>query len=66
MSKAVGIDIENMVFSNQVHDNKIKIVNEKDRGKGIIRESDIISIDGLVQMQKVVGYFYADCVPVFI
>ena len=68
VSKAVGIDIENMVFSNQVHDNKIKIVNEKDRGKGIIRESDIIGIDGLITNAKKVALvtFYADCVPVFL
>lgn len=52
VSKAVGIDIENMVFSNQVHDNKIKIVNEKDRGKGIIRKVILLALTGLLQMQK--------------
>ena len=68
VSKAVGIDIENMVFSNQVHDNKIKIVSEEDIGKGIIRESDIIGIDGLITNAKKVALvtFYADCVPVFL
>lgn len=68
LSKAVGIDIENMVFSNQVHDNKIKVVGREDRGKGIIRESDIIGIDGLITNEKEVALvtFYADCVPVFL
>lgn len=68
LSKAVGIDIENMVFSNQVHDNKIKVVGREDRGKGIVRESDIIGIDGLITNEKEVALvtFYADCVPVFL
>lgn len=65
--KALNIDCSNMVFSNQVHDNKIKIVDENDRGKGIIRKSDIIGYDGLVTNRKQVALvtFYADCVPVF-
>ncbi|MDQ2087219.1 peptidoglycan editing factor PgeF [Herbivorax sp. ANBcel31] len=68
VSEAIDIDIENMVFSNQVHDSKIKIVNEKDRGKGIARESDIIGFDGLITNVKNVALvtFFADCVPVFL
>jgi len=64
---AVGIDYGSLVFSNQVHDNKIKIVDENDRGKGIIIKSDIIGYDGLVTGRKGVTLvtFYADCVPLF-
>ncbi len=64
---AMNIKIENLVFSNQVHSNKIRVVNEKDRGKGIVKESDIIGYDGLVTNKKDVALatFYADCVPVF-
>lgn len=67
VSKALGIKCENMVLSNQVHDNRIRIVDEKDRGKGIIRESDIIGFDGLATKAREVALvtFYADCVPVF-
>ncbi|MCX7922965.1 MAG: peptidoglycan editing factor PgeF [Clostridia bacterium] len=64
---ALNINCSNMVFSNQVHDNKIKSVTEDDRGKGILRESDIIGYDGLITNKKEVALvtFYADCVPVF-
>lgn len=68
VANALGINLNNMVLSNQVHDNKIRVVDEKDRGKGIIRESDIKGIDGLVTnvSQVVLVTFYADCVPVFL
>ncbi len=67
LSENLGIDCKDMVFSNQVHDSKIKIVDESDRGKGICRESDIKGYDGLVTNKKGVALvtFYADCVPVF-
>lgn len=68
VAKALGIDTENMVLSNQVHDNKIHIVTEADRGKGIYKQSDIIGIDGLMTDKPDVALvtFYADCVPVFL
>ncbi len=66
VAEVLKIDYRNMVFSNQVHDNKVKIVNESDRGKGIIKKSDIIGYDGLVTDRKDVALvtFYADCVPI--
>jgi hypothetical protein len=68
LSKTLGIDYKNMVFSNQVHDNKIKEVNEIDRGKGIVEKNDIIGYDGLITDRKNVCLvtFFADCVPVLI
>ncbi|HHV29711.1 MAG TPA: peptidoglycan editing factor PgeF [Clostridium sp.] len=68
VASALNLDIESMVFSNQVHQNRIRVVTEEDRGKGIIRESDIIGYDGLVTNSKEVTLvtFYADCVPVFL
>lgn len=68
VAKALGIDIWDMVFSNQVHDNKIRVVTEEDRGKGIIKQSDIIGFDGLATNKRKVALvtFYADCVPVFL
>lgn len=68
VAKALGIDTENMVLSNQVHDNKIRVVTEADRGKGIYRKSDIIGVDGLMTDKTDVALvtFYADCVPVFL
>lgn len=65
---AINIDSGNLVFSSQVHDNKIRVVDENDRGKGIIRASDIFGFDGLVTDRKSVALvtFYADCVPIFL
>lgn len=65
---AMNIKTENLVFSNQIHSNKIRVVDEKDKGKGIVKESDIIGYDGLVTNKRNVALvtFYADCVPVFL
>ena len=43
------------------------MVKEEDAGKGIIKESDIKSIDGLITKVKNIPLitFYADCVPLF-
>lgn len=66
--KAVGFGYESLVFSSQVHDNRIRIVNEHDIGKGYKRESIDNGFDGLVTNAKGVTIvtFYADCVPVLI
>lgn len=66
-AKAVGYDERKLVFSNQVHTTKIHKVTEADCGKGIVRESDIIGIDGLVTDVPGIPLitFYADCVPLF-
>lgn len=66
--KAFNIDSGSMVFSNQIHDNKIKIVTASDKGKGYKTQSDIIGYDGLATCEKGVTLvtFYADCVPVLL
>ena len=65
--KALGYDENRLVFSNQVHLTNIHKVTKEDCGKGIIRESDIIEIDGLVTNETGIPLitFYADCVPLF-
>lgn len=68
VAQAIGVNIEDMVLSNQVHDNKIRVVYDEDRGKGIVKKSDITGYDGLVtnSCNVVLVTFYADCVPVFL
>ena len=68
LCNALELDSSSMVFSNQVHDNKIRIVAMKDKGKGYTRESDIIGYDGLATAEKGITLvtFYADCVPVLL
>ena len=64
---ALEYDETKLVFSDQVHLTRFHKVTQKDCGKGIIRESDIRQIDGLVTNEPGVPIitFYADCVPLF-
>ena len=40
MGAAIGVSCENMVLSKQTHTTNVRIVTEKDRGKGIVKERD--------------------------
>ncbi len=53
--------------SDQTHTTNIRVVEEKDKGKGIIRPKDYTDIDGLITNVPgiVLATFYADCVPLF-
>lgn len=64
---ATGIKMENLVASHQVHENDVYVVGEKDRGKGIVRKSDIKEKDALITKERNVALitYYADCVPLF-
>ncbi len=66
-AKALEYDETKLVFSDQVHLTRFHKVTGKDSGKGIIRESDIKEIDGLVTNEPGIPIitFYADCVPLF-
>jgi len=65
--KALDINPENLVLSDQIHEDKIYVATFKDRGKGIFKDSDIKSIDALITKDRQVALvtFYADCVPLF-
>ncbi|MDO5708136.1 MAG: peptidoglycan editing factor PgeF [Andreesenia angusta] len=56
------------VRTDQVHDNKIRIIREEDRGKGLLRERDYNGIDGLITDAKgiILATGYADCTPLLI
>lgn len=62
------IPMDHFVYSDQVHKDRIKIIKEEDRGKGITCHSDIIGIDAFVTNVKNIALVtvYADCVPIFI
>ncbi|PKM53865.1 MAG: peptidoglycan editing factor PgeF [Firmicutes bacterium HGW-Firmicutes-5] len=65
---AIGVPTDTLVvFSDQVHDAHVRVVQEEDKGKGFYRTSDIIGVDGLVtnQVGVTLTTFYADCVPLF-
>lgn len=67
-TKSLGIDIEDLVLTHQVHKDNIMEVDEDDRGKGLIRETDIRDTDGFITNKREVALvtFYADCVPLFL
>lgn len=66
-ANAIGYDETKLVFSDQVHLTRIHKVTSEDCGKGIIKESDILEIDGLVTNEPGIPLitFFADCVPLY-
>jgi YfiH family protein len=64
---AIGIDYTRLVFSDQIHEDNIRVVTEEDIGKGLRVSSDIVNIDGLMTNVRGIPLitFYADCVPLF-
>jgi len=66
--KALNIDIENLVLSDQVHKDRILIVDKEHRGNGIVRDNELDGIDALITNKKNIALvtLYADCVPIFI
>lgn len=67
VSKALGTQYENFVFTDQTHTTNVKRVGKKDRGKGLTKERDYSDIDGLITNESgvVLSTFYADCVPLY-
>lgn len=63
----LGIDIKNVVCADQVHKDVIYEASKKDRGKGILKKSDIIAVDALITAERQVALmtYHADCVPLF-
>lgn len=59
--------LDNIVISNQIHGTNIRIVNEKDIGKGLESNLNKTGVDGLVTNKTGITLvtFYADCVPLF-
>ena len=56
-----------LVFSDQVHGDRIVYVDQQDRGKGIYSPKEMQGVDGLItdKPQVCLVTFYADCVPLF-
>ena len=63
----IGINYENLVFSNQTHDDIIYDISELDLGNGITKPNKLKSADGLICAKPNIPLvtFYADCVPLF-
>lgn len=67
ISYVTGIYPGDMVFSDQVHGDRILYVDQQDRGKGIYSPKEMRGVDGLITDKSKVCLvtFYADCVPLF-
>lgn len=65
---AIDCNYQDVVFSNQIHEDKVYRVSKYDKGKGLLRESDIKGIDALITNEKdvLLTTFYADCVPIYL
>lgn len=68
VAEALGVSARDMVFTDQTHTANIRVVTEKDRGKGIVKSRDFQQIDGLITNTPgiVLCAFFADCVPVLL
>ena len=64
IGSAIGFSPEELVLTDQVHEDRIRLVTAKDRGDGILRET-ARGIDGLITNEPGVtlSVFFADCVP---
>lgn len=64
---SIGIPVESLVLTDQVHESVIRSVTAQDCGKGIWREKDYQGVDGLITAEPFVTLtvFGADCVPLF-
>jgi hypothetical protein len=68
LCSSVGISTDSLVLTNQVHNDIVRPIDDKDRGKGFSKESDIVGVDGLVTATPGITMvtFHADCVPIFL
>lgn len=67
MANALEVDMERMVVTWQTHTTNVRLVSEKDYGKGVICERDYRDVDGLITNIPGVTLvtFFADCVPLY-
>lgn len=67
MAKALDVEEDSFVFSQQTHTTNVRKVTAEDKGKGLIKPLDYTDVDGLVTNVPglCLSTFYADCVPLF-
>ncbi len=67
LSEAAKIPLESFVMQDQVHSNRIKIISEIDKGKGVFDHNDALNdTDAMITNKKGICLFLfaADCVPI--
>ncbi|WP_028307438.1 peptidoglycan editing factor PgeF [Desulfitibacter alkalitolerans] len=64
----LGYSLEDSVALDQVHGNRVIVVNESDKGRGMFNYDDFLaSADGMVTNKPgiLLTTYYADCVPLY-
>jgi hypothetical protein len=67
LANAIGVTVNDFVFSDQTHTTNVLRVGKEDRGSGIVRPRPYHDVDGLItnEPQVVLSTFFADCVPLY-
>ncbi len=68
IAEAVGFDLKSVVTSDQTHTTNVRVVTEKDRGRGLMKPREYQDVDGMVTNVPGITLvtFYADCVPLYL
>ncbi|MEG0152401.1 MAG: peptidoglycan editing factor PgeF [Cellulosilyticaceae bacterium] len=64
---AIGVELDSLVISKQIHETNIVEVTYKDKGNGILHPNKWESVDGIYTRERGITLVthYADCVPLF-
>ncbi|MBO5199572.1 MAG: peptidoglycan editing factor PgeF [Lachnospiraceae bacterium] len=64
---SIGINQEDLVFTDQVHGVRVRTARAEDKGKGYRRERDYSEVDGQITNEREVPLlaFSADCTPLY-
>lgn len=67
LAKALDVDMDAFVFSDQTHTTNVLRVGKNERGMGLTKERWYHDVDGLITNEPgvMLSTFYADCVPLF-
>ena len=67
LAKAMDVDFERFVFTDQTHTTNVRVVTEEDAGKGLTKPLDYHDVDGLITNVPglVLSTFFADCTPLY-
>ncbi len=67
ISDTLGMDVQRLVLSKQVHEDIIYTASDADCGNGITRENEFTSVDALITDKPEIPLvtLFADCVPLF-
>ncbi len=65
---ALDVELERAVLTHQTHETRIRMITEKDVGKGFAVPRDYERIDGLMTNIKGIPLmtFHADCIPIYL